>query len=71
MAALTFEASDTGIGAKVQVLAILELDSSRLLTIVDDLFELSDNFGVVFLFPCVVCSLDALLHLLKRLLEHL
>ncbi len=45
--------------------------SSRLLlTVVYNLLKLLDKFGVLFLFPSIVGSFDALLHLLESLLEH-
>ena len=44
--------------------------SRLLLSVIDDLLELLDKLGVLFLFPGFVSPPDALLHLLERLLQH-
>ena len=45
--------------------------SRLLLSIIDYLLKLVNEFAILLLLPCLVRFLDARLHLIQRLLEHL
>ncbi len=68
---LYFESSDTKEDLTSEAVHFMGLSSAWLLTIIDDLFELGNDFGVVFFFPSVVRCLNTFLHLFQSLLQHL